>query len=280
MSMLTNNTSEEIPGYDELMSRGKEWKLYQDLVSAIDPDVQVKDAYLGQHCILVEAESGWGMSMVAHGGAGRYRLGPDQQGISLRDLASLATSWNFMEASVGVAAINAWHSTEERASANGMKIEEKGTNDGFDLYREICTGKKVVVVGHFPAIERLNEYCDLTILERNPSEGDTPDPGCEYIIPEADFLFSTGLTLTNKTMPRLLELSRDCAGTILVGPSVVPSPIMFDYGVDCLGGSVVADPERAMHSLMSGLERGMFHNGVLKMRMERPGWLEELDQKA
>ena len=84
------------------------------------------------------------------------------------------------------------------------------------------------------------------MLERNCTDDlDTPDPACEYIIPEQDYLFMTGVTFTNKTMTRLLELARmgNKPHTVLVGPSVVPSPVFFDLGVECLAGSVVVDPE-------------------------------------
>ncbi len=269
---MTKLPADPLPTFADIRRLPPQWSLYQDLIGGIPEGVGVKDVTLGMYCILVEAESGFGMSMVVRGGSGPYRLDGAGASMDLRGLACLSTSWNFLEASVGVAALNAWYSTPEHASAAGMIVEEKGTNDGFDLYQDICTGKRVVVVGHFPLIERLADYCELTVLERNPLPGDMPDPGCEYVVPGCDFLFSTGITLTNKTMPRLLELSRE-ASTILVGPSVVPSPILYDYGVDCMGGSVILDPERARRAITSGLEQGVFHNGVQKMRVERPGWL-------
>ena len=84
----------------------------------------------------------------------------------------------------------------------------------------------------------------------------------------------TGITLTNKTMPRLLQLSKQSGGScILVGPSVVPSPVLYDYGVDCMAGSIIDDPERAIAATMHGSTSGIFGNGVTKMRVERPGWL-------
>ena len=61
----------------------------------------------------------------------------------------------------------------------------------------------------------------------------------------------------------------------MVGPSVVPAPVLFDYGVDCLAGSVVTDPERARASIVAGdgsSGAGIFKFGVQKMRLERPGW--------
>lgn len=117
--------------------------------------------------------------------------------------------------------------------------------------------------------------CDLTALERAPHPGDIPDPACEYIIAEQDYLFTTGITLQNKTLPRLLELARE-GGTevIMVGPSVVPASLLFDYGVVCLASSIVL-PERADKvklAMEQGSRTSIFGAGLQKMRVEKPGW--------
>ena len=62
-------------------------------------------------------------------------------------------------------------------------------------------GKKVAVVGRFPDLDAFNDVCRLIVLERNPGEGDLPDPACEYVLPEQDFVFITATTIINKTMP-------------------------------------------------------------------------------
>ncbi|SEO38758.1 DUF364 domain-containing protein [Denitrobacterium detoxificans] len=266
-----------IPGWKEMQQLPAQWELYKRLVEGVPEGIAVKDVLVGNHWAYVEAESGCGMAMVVHGGRGLYGLYPKARCMELRDLAAQCVSWNFLEASVGVAALNAWYSTPENAAAAGMKIEEKGSNDGFDLYRSLCAGKRVTVVGHFPLIERLADECELTVLERNPHGDDVPDPGCEYIIPHQDVTFMTGITLTNKTMPRLLQLSRESGGSaILVGPSVVPAPVLYEYGVDCMAGSIIVDPERAKAAVMQAATSGIFKHGVQKMRVERPGWLESL----
>lgn len=273
--MVNANTKQETCNWKTVQELPDEWQLYQRLVEGIPEGISVKDVLVGNHWAIVEAESGYGMSMVVSGGRGTYGLYPAALNMELRDLAAQCTSWNFLEASVGVAALNAWYSTPENAAAAGMKVEEKGSNDGFDLYRRLCTGKRVCVVGHFPLVERLADECELSILERAPHGEDLPDPACEYIIPHQDVLFCTGITLTNKTMPRLLALSRQSKGSaILVGPSVVPSPALFDFGVDCMAGSVVTDPERAKAAVMHAATSGIFAHGVQKMRVERPGWPE------
>ena len=272
-----NMQSAPLPSWAEMNKLPEQWELYKQLVEGVPAGIAVKDVLVGNHWVIVEAESGCGMAMIVSGGRGSYRLYPEALHMELRDLAAQCISWNFLEASVGVAALNAWYSTPENAAAAGMRIEDKSTNDGFELYRRLCAGKRVCVVGHFPLIERLADECQLSILERSPHGDDLPDPACEYIVAHQDFLFCTGITLTNKTMPRLLQLAQSSAtSTILVGPSVVPSTVLYDYGVDCMAGSVIVDPESAKAAVMQAATSSIFHHGVQKMRVERPGWLQSI----
>lgn len=272
--MSNCESKEHKPGWDEISQLPSEWKLYQDLISGIPEDIGIKDFCIGNHWVFMEAECGFGMSMLTSGGAGTYALGAQPLHMTLRDAACLTTSWNFMEASVGVAALNAWYSYGSRVEEAGMIIETKGSNDAFDLYKRICTGKKVTVVGHFPLVERLADNCQLTVLEREPQPGDTPDPACEYLLPHQDIDFITGITLTNKTITRLLQLGKSAGSSIImVGPSVVPASVFYDYGVDCMAGSLISDPERARAAILHGATSGIFGHGVEKMRVERPGWI-------
>jgi uncharacterized protein (DUF4213/DUF364 family) len=39
--------------------------------------------------------------------------------------------------------------------------------------------------------------------------GKIPDPACEYLLPSQDFVFCTGVTLINKTAPRIFDLARN-----------------------------------------------------------------------
>jgi uncharacterized protein (DUF4213/DUF364 family) len=88
----------------------------------------------------------------------------------------------------------------------------------------------------------LGGVCELSILERRPGPGDYPDSAAEFLLPESDFVFATGVTFTNKTLPRLLELSR-AATFILAGPSVPLAPALFDLGVRDLHSLVITEPE-------------------------------------
>ena len=265
---------DSLPTWETVQQLSDKWELYKQLIAGIPEDVGVKKLMLGEQWAYVEAESGIGVSMIVRGGAGGSRLDRAASELTLRDLAALSTSWSFVEATAGVAALNAWYASEPQARAAGMVIDA-GENDGFRVYKQLVEGKRVTVVGHFPLIERMGDICDLTILERMPQPGDIPDPACEYIIGEQDYLFTTGITLQNKTLPRLLELARE-GGTevIMVGPSVVPAPLLFDYGVVCLAGSIVLDEraEQVKLAMEQGSRTNIFGAGLQKMRVEKPGW--------
>ena len=263
-----------LPTWETVQQLSSKWELYKKLIAGIPEDVGVKKLMLGEQWAYVEAESGIGVSMNVRGGAGGSRIDRAANEFTLRDLAALSTSWSFVEATAGVAALNAWYAAEPQARAAGMIIDE-GENDGFRVYSDLVAGKRVTVVGHFPLIERMADICDLTILERMPQPGDIPDPACEYIIGEQDYLFTTGITLQNKTMPRLLELAREGGvEVIMVGPSVIPSPVLFEYGIVCLAGSV-CPPDRAEQvkvAMEQGSHSNIFGRGLQKTRLEKPGW--------
>lgn len=129
------------------------------------------------------------------------------------------------------------------------------------------TGRKVAVVGHFPNVDEMRKVAQVTVLERNcTSPTDTPDPACEYILPEQDYVFVTGTTLTNKTMPRLLELSRESKLYVL-GPSVVPAQVFFERGVNGLAGSVVVDAKAARAAVKGG-SKAQWRAGIKKFMIE------------
>lgn len=238
------------------------WKLYDQLIAGIPDNIIVRDYCLGTHWSYVEADCGTGVSFTCKGGA-RRTCKQDLRGVSLRTIAELAKSWCFEEATLGVAALNAYYARKELLNPLGAVYDEPvelpdGTirkMDAFELYRpriERAESRRVTVIGHFPHVDRIAAYADLTVLERNcTQELDTPDPACEYVLPSTDFAFITGVTLINKTAPRLLELSKN-ATVVFVGPSVIMAPCLFDQGADALAGSVVADPEKARFAVKNG----------------------------
>lgn len=182
-------------------------------------------------------------------------------------MAVYLKSWNLYEASLGTAAVNSFYNTPERVQSWLSKPLESIHGPGAltDML-DMIAGKRVAVIGHFPNMEQAAECCSLTVLERNPQDGDLPDFAAEYVLPEQDFVFITGVTVTNKTLPRLLELSAQ-ATVVLMGPSVPLVPWWFDQGVDVLAGMVVVDRDEVWRYCQEGGMRGPFDNG---------GWMVQI----
>lgn len=261
----------------DLATNKNPWEIYDALIDGVPEGIAVVDYALGLHWTYLNAECGCGVAWTMRGGETGSRKRPDLRGCDLKSVARLAKSWNFEEATLGVAALNAWYSRKELLDPLGAVYEEpkalardERKREAFGEFTPQMKGGKVTVIGHFPHVYELAKRCaELTVLERSCSEADLPDPACEYVLPSQDVVFITGTTTTNKTLPRLLELSRD-ALCILTGPSVVASPVLFDHHADVLAGSVVNDPEKTAFAVHSAQGR-LFGEAVQMMRIVKPG---------
>ena len=92
-------------------------------------------------------------------------------------------------------------------------------------------------------MSRLHSRGYRSVSERFPEPGDYPDTACEYLLPDADYVFISSSSFVNKTTPRLLDLAiGGGAHTVLVGPSTPMHPLLLDLGVDTVTG-YVPDPE-------------------------------------
>lgn len=243
------------------------WELYDALLSGLPEAMTVDEIFCGCHWTMVRSGTHAGVAMTVQEATRPPAAEKDYAGIPLREVAGRIKSWNLMEASVGLAAINAYYNTAEKADPSGTYLsDEQGflrEKDAFVACRREFQGKNVCVIGHFPNLERdVAPFCNLSVLERNPQFGDYPDSACEYILSEQDYIFITGCTLINKTLPRLLELSAG-AYVVLVGPSVTLSPILFHYGADNLSGFIVTKPELCARAVGSGGRTPVFSSGKM-----------------
>ena len=87
------------------------------------------------------------------------------------------------------------------------------------------------------------------ILEREPKSGDYPDSACEYLLPECDLVVITGSAAINKTLPRLLELSRN-AEVVLTGPTVSCCPALRELGIHRLSGRVITECDAMLKAIV------------------------------
>jgi uncharacterized protein (DUF4213/DUF364 family) len=245
------------------------WELYDALIDAIPASAGVKECVGGLHWSAVHS-LGVGLSMTPGEGVPALPQAGSYAGMALKDLAALAKSWNFFEASLGIAAINsAFNGPATVVKSFGQPLDKLKSANCFHYLREAFRGKKVTVVGHFRDLEPLKEICELTILERKPQQGDLPDPACEYVLPGQDIVIITAVTLINKTLPRLLQLAKG-ARIILTGPTTPLTPILFDFGIEMLAGLVVEDEPLVLRTIQEGGQHQLFDSGARMVTLERP----------
>lgn len=244
------------------------WELYDQLIAAVPEDAEVADCLAGLSWFLVRS-LGTGVAMRPREidepicNAGRIA------GMKLRELAGWIKSWNFYEAAMGLAAINSALNAQPIMMSNcGPLLDEAATQDVFTCLHDDLRGKRVAVVGHFHNLERFSGICELSILERKPGRGDIPDPACEYILGEQDVVIMTATTLINKTMPRLLALSHN-ARIVIAGPSTPLHPLLFEHGVDLLGGLVVDDEPSVWRTVAEGGREALFTQGGRMVKVSR-----------
>lgn len=247
---------------------GDAWEIYDRLIKGIEPGVVAGSCLVSTWTVIDTAAEGMGLAMTFRGGAHDDNPLTDLVGTPLRELAAHLKSWDLRKASVGMAAINAYYNAPHRVQSWVKKpLEEIHSSGVFTSTLDRIAGKKVTVIGHFPGLEAAGRRAaELNILERNPSEEDLPDFAAEYLLPGQDYVFITGTALTNKTLPRLLELSKN-AFVALVGPSVPLVPWWFDLGVDMLAGTVVVDKASVWRRALEGAHKGIFEAG---------GWMVDI----
>lgn len=237
------------------------WSVYDAIAAPVDGACAIEEFAAGMHWFGVRAGGSVGLTMSPSDSRESPSHAGRIAGASLDTIAPLAKSWNLADAALGMAALNAWHNHPARVRA---WLEARGEvahdANAFEHYLPRLAGRRVAVIGHFRRLERLAEVCELTVLERRPQPGDMPDPACEVVLPQSDFVFITATTLINKTLPRLLELSRG-AHVVIVGPTTPLTPAWFDLGVSAIAGLVIEDVPGVWSILREGGRHEFFVRG-------------------
>jgi uncharacterized protein (DUF4213/DUF364 family) len=161
-----------------------------------------------------------------------------------RTLAALAKSASEMEAAIGMAMINSL-----------LEVDEKLCTEinAADLLMKNGEGKRVVMVGHFPFTERLRRTAgELRVIEKNPRQGDHPESDAKEIIPQADVVGITGTAFINHTIEELLSLCKPQAFVIILGGTAPLSPVLFEYGISAVSGTVVDNPQKVLQGVSQG----------------------------
>lgn len=184
-------------------------------------------------------------------------------GRTIAELAPWIRSWDSYQATIGLAAINSIINSNSPLVAQAQPLSPQGSANlaVFEHFLPLIEGKRVVIIGRYPGLAQYEQVFNLTVLERQPTRQDLPDTACEYLLPEADWVFLTATSIANKTFPRLVELSQQ-AELVLMGPTVPWLPELADMGIDYLAGVAVTQPEQLRQTIAEGGGTRIFDQGV------------------
>jgi len=236
------------------------WEIYDALINGIPENYIVDELICGNHNSYIRSGNGSGIAAYRPYTTRMPMFTKNLIGLPLREVATCVKSWNFLEASIGAAAINAYYNNPQVARDNDVEFSdakrvEDRRFDPFIMSQNEVKGKKVAVVGHFPYLESLiGPICDLSIIEWDPEDGDYPMSACEYLLPECDYVYLTCTSIVDKTMPRLLELSKNAKLITMVGPGTPLAPVLFNYGIGDLSGFIIKDNLQALR-IVAGAEK-------------------------
>jgi len=240
-------------------------KIYQLLLDtvAMQNTVAVEEILIGLTWTLCRTEQATGLAMSPHTQTRTLPWAGSLRGRKINELAQWIHSWQMHEAVVGLAAINSVVNHDNALLAQAISLPKTAYPNlaVFEYFLPQLLGKKVAVIGRYPYLERLTTQVEWTILERQPQDTDLPDTACEFILPESDWVFVTASSLSNKTFPRLAELSRG-AQLVLMGPSVPWLAELADFGVNFLAGVAVDEPALLRQTVAEGGGVRIFQQGV------------------
>jgi len=161
-----------------------------------------------------------------------------------RELATLLRSPRIVEASIGMAAVNAMLDIDE-ASCQELNAAE--------LLTKRAEGRRVAVVGHFPFVKRLRQVAaSCAVLEQRPRPGDLMQDHAAEVLPEADVVAITGTSIINHTFDDLVDLCQPSAFVVVLGGSAPLSSVLLERGVSAISGTTIVDVDAAVRAVAQG----------------------------
>jgi uncharacterized protein (DUF4213/DUF364 family) len=239
-------------------------KILDDLLATLEYEGVVREVHSCAFWTAVVSKN-CGLSSTFRGDHpyhGTVREAGKLRGKPALELAGYARSDNLLEASIGMASVNSLIEIDETRCV---------TENALHILMTKGQGKNVAVVGHFPWIPKLKDIAKkLWVLEQRPRDDDLPAEAADKILPQADVVAITGTSFINHTLERLLELSRG-SFIVLVGPTSPLSPLLFDWGIDVISGTIVDDPDAVIRSVSEGaIFRQVKGIRMVNMVKERP----------
>jgi uncharacterized protein (DUF4213/DUF364 family) len=214
------------------MNRHEE--LYDLLLDYAKLDTEVEQILVGWNWTLCRAGS---VGMAVTRPQSELGEGLPLKGRPLAELALWLRKWDHHQASIGLAAVNCAINREADMvyREGGLFKGRLALQAGFDWFRPLLKGKRVVVAGKGAGYFKVGSVTPLELPAAIP-------PHAPHLLRKAEWVFLPAETVADKTLPRLLELSED-ATVVLYGAETPWLDEWREFGVDYLIGSQIDDAD-------------------------------------
>ncbi len=230
------------------------WDIYDSLIVSVDDSIRLKDFAVGTYWTAVLTEDGsLGLAPSVYERYQRFPFSTDPKpGMLLSEAAAGLKSWNYAEASLALAAVNAFHNRPERIPAEAeiypggrrsrgafVKFCEANTKDKHTLFSE-------------PMYERDELHSvpgRIDILRRNQDRTyrDYIYTAYRQLIPQCDQVIISGRSLVDKIAGPVFDCAVSCGKkTMLWGMDIPLCSSLLSSGISHITGFVADDAEKCL----------------------------------
>ncbi len=227
----------------------KVMQILGELLNSLKRDLPVTAAVVGSHLIAV-ASRRLGLAARLPGNEGAEQVSCEKNmfalgSMSARDLAMWLLENEWLRAGIGMASLNSLLDIEHD------KLQETNAKH---IIAARSAGKNLMVVGRFPFVKMIQPNVrNLWVMEKKTCADCISEEEGYQLLPEADVVAITGSSLINHTFERIISHCRTDSLKIMLGPSTPLSPVLFDYGVDVIGGALAERVDTVLAEVEQGV---------------------------
>lgn len=244
------------------------WELYDELIDGMTEDDRIEDLVIGPFWTAVISDRGSvGIAPVIIDNVVRFDFSFEpEKGMKLRETAGHLKSWNFFEASLALASVNAYYNDRERLGQvwGEDRIEElPGGRRSKKAFRKFCEERDSGRILMSEPIYDRDEISEMPgmidVLRTRPDFRDYLATAWSELIPASDVLVLTGRAIMEKSAEKMLGCAVDNSLDIAFWGADVPlAPALKRYGNAELWGFVVDKPVELMDLSRRAMRRDDF----------------------
>jgi uncharacterized protein (DUF4213/DUF364 family) len=222
---------------------------YETLIENIHPDLNVLNFFSGSTVSIVETEIGIGISETVTDVLSP-RMYEGATPIRLKTFAGMIRSRNYAEASLGLAAINAYYNN---ALPNEIASRMKGARQADPLQdlKATLVNKRIATIGHNELIEPLlgDEKALIVFDDHTPLSGGLPLAAMAFLCPDYDVVIADGKSLIRKQLPRLIGCTNHL---VLAGIGIPAAAVSGANVIQSIVFYTVHDMNQTLHLISKG----------------------------